>query len=61
MDIATWSAQLEALQHAIERMQRFFQDRDPATTPGRDTNVNDAVMRRPYSNTHDEREGWSVA
>jgi hypothetical protein len=31
MDIATWSAQLQALQNAIERMQRFFQDRDPTT------------------------------
>ena len=32
MDIATWSSQLQALQSAIERLQRFFVDRDPATT-----------------------------
>ena len=31
MDIATWSAQLDALQDALERLQRFFQDREPTT------------------------------
>jgi hypothetical protein len=31
MDIATWSEQLDALHDALERLQRFFQDREPTT------------------------------
>ncbi len=30
MDSGSWSARLEALRDAIERIQGFFQDRDPA-------------------------------
>lgn len=34
MDSGTWSAHLEALRDAIELIQGFFQDRDPATPLG---------------------------
>ena len=31
MDIATWTAQLDALRDALERIQRFFDDHEPTT------------------------------